>query len=127
VFGWTRRVTLARVNPVNPEDTPLNWDTTRAEPLGPPAAPVSGPVIPYQPPTGTFTPTPGARPYYPPPPMAPYPAQVTIQPVARKGITGPQAAILITVLVLVLPTLCCLGAMVLGMIGGGAGTTSTTP
>jgi hypothetical protein len=105
---------------VNPnEDTPLNWDTTRAEPLGPPAAPVSGPVVPYQPPQAQFIP--------PPPQVAPYPAQVYIQPVARKGITGPQAAILITVLVLVLPTLCCLGAMVLGMIGGGAGTTSTTP
>lgn len=105
---------------MNPEDTPINWDATRADPLGPPAAPVSGPVVPYQPPPAQF--------FSPPPPQAaPYPTQVYVQPVARKGITGPQAAILITVLVLVLPTLCCLGAMVLGMIGGGADAGTTTP
>jgi hypothetical protein len=115
VFGWTRRVTLARVTPE--DSTPLNWDTTRAEPLGPPAAPVSGPVVPYQP----------QPQYFPPVAPPPYPTQVYVQPVARKGITGPQAAILITVLVLVLPVLCCLGAMVIGMIGGGADTGTTTP
>lgn len=113
---WTRLVTLADVNPN--EDTPINWEATRREPLSPPVAPMSGPVVPYRPQRPHFLPS-------PPPP--PYPTQVYVQPVARRGITGPQAAILIAVLVLVLPTLCCLGAMVIGMISGGVDTTSTTP
>jgi hypothetical protein len=106
---------------VNPEDsTPINWDATRSEPLGPPAAPVTGPVVSYQPQY--------QQQYLPPPPA---PNVTYVQPVARKGLTGPHAAIYITLIVVgtlvVLPVVCCLGAMVIGMIGGGAGTTSTTP
>jgi len=107
---------------VNPEheDLPLSWDTTRAEPLGPPAAQVSGPVVPYQPQQAQFIPPPS-------PQLAPYPAQVYIQPVARKGITGPQAAILIAVLALVLPVLCCVGLAVIGMLSEGNPSMTTTP
>jgi hypothetical protein len=55
----------------------------------------------------------------PPPP----PQQITyVQPVARKGLTGPHAAIYITLIVVgtlvVLPVLCCLGLSLVGAISG---------
>jgi len=115
VTYWTRRVTLADVNPEHEDTPPINWDATRPDPLGPLAAPVSGPVVPYQP----------QQEFLPPPSPAPYPTHVYVQPSTRKGITGPQAAVLIAVLVLVLPVLCCLGLAMVGLIGGAG--TPTTP
>ena len=104
---WTQAVTLAGVTP---DDEPLDW-TPREQPLGPPPAPVS-PA--WQPPT-QYPPyqQPVSGPILPPPQNVTY-----VQPVARKGLTGPHAAVWITVIVLgvliVLPTLCCLGLMVIG-------------
>lgn len=55
--------------------------------------------------------------------MPPPPQNITyVQPVARRGLTGPHAAIYITLIVVgalvVLPVLCCLG---LGFIGAASG------
>jgi hypothetical protein len=101
-------------------DLETQWGVTRSTPLGPPAAPV-----PYQRPAAP-------APYDPPPPvqsryvpMPPPPPQHIsyVQPVARKGLTGPHAAIYITLMVLgvlvVLPVLCCLGLSFIGAATGG--------
>lgn len=104
-------VTLADVT-TTPEE-PIDW-TPRAEPLGSPAAPTSGTPVPYSPPPlqgQWLPPQPGG--WLPPPQQVTY-----VQPVARKGLTGPHAAIYITLIIVgalvVLPTLCCL---ILGVVG----------
>ena len=85
--------------------------------------------MPYYPPPLPQYQQPQAAQYVPMPP--PPPQQITyVQPVARKGLTGPHAAIYITLIVVgvlvVLPVLCCLGLGLIGAIGG-AGHPYPTP
>jgi len=98
---------------VNPDEERIDW-TTRNDPLGPPPAPVS-PSWPAPPPYPPQFQAPVSGAIVPPP----VPPNVTyVQPVARKGLTGPHAAVLITAIVVgvlvVLPVLCCLGFGVIG-------------
>jgi hypothetical protein len=109
---------------LTPEE-PVDW-TPRTEPLGSPAAPVPGTPVPYQ------YPSPQQPRYIPPQPggYLPPPQRITyVQPVARRGLTGPHAAVYITLLVLgvlvVLPVLCCLGLAVMGSAGSHPYVTST--
>jgi hypothetical protein len=79
--------------------------------------------MPYYPPPPPEYQQPPAAQYVPMPP--PPPQQITyVQPVARRGLTGPHAAIYITLIVVgvlvVLPVLCCLGLGLIGAIGGAA-------